>query len=164
MAALVVCQFEDALARDRVVVDRRSKGYRLRASDAWKVSEPAPSGVDSMISMADPLCTVNVVVVPATGLTEISDDRLKTFYEKTGKTYVNRTFLKQKLETHRGKPSGWYELTGELKQRPGVLYHFRQYFTLHRGYLYVITVASPDVFWQKSLGHWRKVIQSMEFV
>lgn len=160
---LGLCQAESAFAKDRIIVDRRQKGYRLRASTAWKV-EKAPGGADSMISLTDSTCSINVARVPASSINEITATHLQTVYRKSETKYVSRTFVKQKVETHRGKPSGWFELTGELQHAPGLLFHFRQYFTLHRGYLYVITIVAPDDFWEKTKPKWKKVVESMEFL
>ena len=160
---LLACPLESVQAGDRVLVDRREKGYRLRASNAWKVQQ-APQGIDSAISMENPQCSLNVVRVRADGLDEITADHLEAVFQKSAPKYSSQTFVKQKLETHRGKPSGWYEFTGELKQAPGLVLHFRQYLTLHRGYLYVITVWSPETSWQKSERHWQRVVRSMEFL
>ncbi len=161
--ALVLCQLESAFGRDRVIVERREKGYRLRASSAWKVDEN-PSGADAAIRMVDPPCSISVARVPATGVDEITESYLKNIYAKSEENYGSRTFLRQKLETHRGKPSGWFEFSGDLKQAPGRLLHSRLYFTLHRDYLYVITVWAPEDVWEKSRRHWEAVVESMEFL
>lgn len=78
--------------------------------------------------------------------------------------FKSRQLLTQKVETHGGKPSGWVEFIAEHKEMPGVQLRIRQYFTLHRGNLYMIMITTPYASWNQAKPHWVKVIRSMEFL
>lgn len=160
---LLVGQFDSVFAQDRVIVDRREKGYRLRASSAWTVDKLG-AGEDSSIKLADPFCHVSVIVMPASGVDRVTKTLLKKVYEQSKRGFASSDVLKQKIETHRGKPSGWIEFTGVHKEAPDVQFHCRYYLTLHRDHLYLIMIMSTEDSWRESWPHGRRVLQSMEFL
>ena len=160
---LALCQIEDLYGRDRVVVDRRADGYRLIASNKWSLTQKLPQG-GSVIRMETPPCMITVISTPMPGVVRLTLTDLTNLYSQTGAQYASRKFVRQRVETHQGKPSGWIEFTGELKKLPGLVLRFREFFTVHRGRIYTINVSAPDKSWRKSAPHWRKVIDSMEFL
>ena len=143
----------------RVLIDQPLFGYRVFGPSEWTaITDEEQIGYS--ITRESPSCDIFFFNGDMIDTDSITEEMLDVYFDEFKSEIPSATLVVKKVESFKGKPSGWLESTDIID---GTGFRQRHYlFSLNKKLL-AIAIMGFEENWQETIPYWKEIMNNIEF-